>query len=62
MLNNVDLPQPDGPITAMNSPGCTFERDVIDGGERSFGCVEALDDVVDDQNAVARRMRWPRSR
>ena len=23
MLNSVDLPQPDGPITARNSPGAT---------------------------------------
>src|SRR5215510_682495 len=26
MLNNVDLPQPDGPITARNSPGATVSE------------------------------------
>src|SRR5690242_3841651 len=31
------------------------ERDMIDRGERAFECLEALDDIVDDQDAVARR-------
>ncbi len=26
MLNKVDLPQPDGPITARNSPGATLNE------------------------------------
>ena len=34
-LNSVDLPQPDGPITAEELARHHVERDVIDGGEHA---------------------------
>ena len=52
MLNRVDLPQPDGPITARNSPGATVERDVVDRGQHAVRRLEALDDVVDHQDRL----------
>ncbi len=51
-LNRVDLPQPDGPITARNSPGAHVERDVVDGGEDAVRRVEMLGHVIDDEDAV----------
>ena len=30
MRSSVDLPQPDGPTSTMNSPSCDVERDVVD--------------------------------
>ena len=35
MCISVDLPEPDGPMTATSSPGCDVERDAaerVDGG------------------------------
>ena len=60
MLNSVDLPQPDGPMTPTNSPGATVERDVVERGEDAVRRLEALDDVVDDENGLARLRLWRR--
>ena len=49
MLNNVDLPQPDGPITARNSPGVTLNETSSSAVTHAVVRVEALDDVVDDE-------------
>ena len=50
-LNNVDLPHPDGPMTAMNSPALR-QRYVIDGRERPFRRIEMFHDVIDDKDPV----------
>ena len=53
MLNRVDLPQPDGPITAKNSPGATSNETLSSAITRPFGRVEPHDDVFDDQDRAA---------
>ena len=42
MLSSVDLPQPDGPITATNSPGCHREVDAAQRAHRRALGLEGL--------------------
>ena len=48
-LNSVDLPQPDGPITARNSPGATSNEMWSTAVRTPSRRLEVLDDVVDDE-------------
>ena len=43
MLSSVDLPQPDGPTSTVNSPGLDLEVDALQHLDRA----EALVDVAD---------------
>ena len=52
MLNSVDLPQPDGPITPRNSPGATVSETLSTAVSDAVRRLEPLDDVVDDQDRL----------
>ena len=55
MCMNVDLPDPDGPTTATNSPPADVERDAAEGVHRRALHGVGLGDVVrGDQRRVAR--------
>ena len=54
MLNSVDLPQPDGPITPTNSPGATDSETLSTAVSDAVRRLELLDDVVDDENRLRR--------
>jgi hypothetical protein len=47
-LNSVDLPQPDGPITARNSPGAT-SNEMWSTAVTTPSASRMLHDVVDDE-------------
>ena len=53
MLNSVDLPQPDGPITERNSPGPTLNETSSTAVIGAVRRLETHDDVVDHQNGIA---------
>ncbi len=46
-LSSVDLPQPEWPISAMNSPWAMLQVDVAQGDELAFLGVEGLADTLD---------------
>ena len=46
--SSVDLPEPDGPSSAVSEPSGDLERDVVEGGE----VAEALGDVLDGDHDV----------
>ena len=54
MLNSVDLPQPDGPITREELAGLHRQRHIVDGGEHAVRRLELLDDAVDGENRLRR--------
>ena len=35
MCSSVDLPEPDGPMIAVNSPSAELDADVVEGGDRA---------------------------
>ena len=55
---NVDLPEPDGPTTATNSPRVDVERDATEGVHRRALHGVGLGDVLrGNQRRVVRRRR-----
>ena len=49
MRRSVDLPQPDGPISEMNSPGAQIERDVL---QRRDAGAERLRDALERDDGL----------
>ena len=55
MFMQVDLPEPDGPITATNSPSCTVEIDARERGHlRLAGSVDLGDAAQLDERLIGR--------
>ena len=53
MLNNVDLPQPDGPITARNSPGVTLNDTPSTAVSTPSGVVKRIETSSTTSSAFA---------
>ena len=47
MCISVDLPEPDGPVTATNSPGCDVERHAAQRAHLDLADDVGLDEVPD---------------
>ena len=59
IFSSVDLPQPDGPTIAMNSPSRMSNVERLQRLDRTVGGVVGLGDAVDaDQRRAGRRREW----
>ena len=52
MFMNVLLPEPDGPMTATNSPGPDRERDAVEGAHLDLAHLVHPDEVLDPDDVV----------
>ena len=61
MFMNVLLPEPDGPMTATNSPGSDRERDAVERAHLDLAHLVDADEVLDPDDVVgqAQNLRPP---
>ena len=54
--SKVDLPQPDGPSSATNSPGSIDQTDVFEHRKRGAVDIEGMADMLDIERGAGRRI------